>query len=159
MTMMIVGFAVLVGLGLAVIMKAWVHIRLAWASRSWAATQGTVCHTTIDCHGAGGSISLGKQHSFFANVIYQYVVNEKEYSNDQRCFGNDLESESQALLTAAHYPEGSTVSVAYNPQNPKQSVLEPGLSIAQCLPVGVGAMLISSGWFGLSIYAYPWLVG
>ncbi len=156
---MIVGFFVLVGIGSLVILKNWTHLQIAWVSRSWVITQGTICHTTIDCQGTGGSFSLRRQGSFFANVIYQYVVNDKKYSNDRRCFGNDLESESQALSTAAHYPEGSTVSVAYNPQNPKQSVLEPGLRFSQWVPLGVGAMLMSGGWAGLLIYGYPWLLG
>ncbi len=158
MTMMIVGFTALVGLGLAVIMKTWAHIRLVWASQSWVTTEGTVCHTTID-YGTRVFPSSGKQVFYFANVIYQYVVNDKEYSNDQRCFGNDRGSESQALKTAAHYPEGMKVSVVYNPQNPKQSVLESGLRLSQCVPFGFGTILMCGGWWGLSIYGYPWLVG
>ena len=154
---MVVVFVAIVGLGLAVLIRGFWEFREAWVSRSWAKTKGVICRTTIDYQGGGGTTSPGKRGSCFANVIYQYVVNDKEYTSDRQCFGDYRGSETRARSIADSYCEGTEVEVTYNPLNPKQAVLEPGLRLSQCMPMGIGVMLLGGGWLGLAKFGYEWL--
>ncbi len=156
---MSLGYVVLVGVGCAVtILSCW-HCREAWASRTWVRTKGIVCKTSIDYQGGGEIDRPKKKHSFFPNVIYRYEVNAKEYSNDRLHFGLSRGSEEQAQAVATYYWEGREVDVMYNPKNPRQSVLKPGLCPLQLLPLGFGAILLVGGCLGLMPFQLQGWIG
>ena len=83
-----------------------------------------------------GRISDAKLHSFrdndkhlnyMARVWHAYEVNGQSYTAEKISWGGQPYGRvaTQANEILARYPVGTPVKVYYNPQKPKQSVLEP----------------------------------
>ena len=58
------------------------------------------------------------------HVAYQYQVNGQTFNSDRLTFGSESTSESNGRKKIANYPEGSQVTVHYDPGNPNKAVLE-----------------------------------
>ena len=60
-------------------------------------------------------------------------------------------TESEARATVGRYPEGSSVTVHYSPDDPSVACLEPGTGDLQWLPLAIGAFCVVMGagiaWF------------
>ncbi|HYL73715.1 MAG TPA: DUF3592 domain-containing protein [Bryobacteraceae bacterium] len=96
----------------AILFGLWVRLKVkADASESWPSTMGRV---TFCWPGPR-----------YPAVEYTYMVNGEEFSGKRIWFG-----EARALLpsasagVAARYPKGGEVMVYYNPEKPRDSVLE-----------------------------------
>lgn len=61
----------------------------------------------------------------YPHVSYTYEVNGKKYHSSNIMAGGELGG-VKVESTLARYPLGSNVTVYYDPQNPKDAVLEPG---------------------------------
>jgi hypothetical protein len=101
---------------------------------------GRVVETRIDVMNANTEDS-----SFVPRVRYTYQVGGADYENDVvriglAGFGYPFESQAAAHL--ARYPLGSEVSVFYQSDNPKHSVLEPG-------QVGTARLTVAAALLGI----------
>jgi hypothetical protein len=114
----------------------------------WPKTAGVV--TSSDLIKTRGS--RGRTNTK-ARVIYAYTVAGKQYSNDDFQIAEAFRGiAASPRRTVAMYPVGATPSVSYNPKDPSESLLEPGLrpTHALCIPMALGsslgllALLISS---------------
>jgi hypothetical protein len=62
------------------------------------------------------------------DVSYSYRVNGRDYrSSNFRFMMPPIYQEDAARQLQSEYPEGASVKAAYNPRNPSQSVLNPGI--------------------------------
>lgn len=59
----------------------------------------------------------------FAEIRYEYRVNGKRYTGQRVSIGEDL-GDHDVAGTLQRYPQGSGVTVYYNPANPSEAVLE-----------------------------------
>ena len=86
---------------------------LANASMQWRKISGTI-----------KSVS-GFREKY--SVLYEYTVNRDTYKSNKICFTNTNSplNESASELERK-YALNQIINVFYNPQNPKQAVLEPG---------------------------------
>jgi len=92
------------------------------ASQSWTPTTGKVLKSRVEVMG-------GKYTHVKPRVIYEYEVNGQTYQNDlikasDKILVIQTRGSRAAYDTIDRYPEGATVAVYYNPQNPAQAVLE-----------------------------------
>lgn len=86
-------------------------------------------------------------------VLYEYQIGSRVYEGNTVSGGVfPYGSRSWALRRAGAYPAGSTVQVHFDPEDPEQSVLEPGLSLECLYPVAVLLLLHGTAW-GLLIYS------
>jgi Protein of unknown function (DUF3592) len=83
-------------------------------------------------------------------VAYSYRLNGHTYSaSNLRFMMPPIYQEDGARQIQAEYPEGTRATAAYNPRNPSQSVLEPGIP-----PTMWWRTLIPLFFWGLLAYLY-----
>ena len=63
-------------------------------------------------------------------VTYHYTVDGREHLASRTRFGDrfGISFSAPAVRTVRRYPVGSSVTVRYNPEDPAEAVLEPGLN-------------------------------
>jgi hypothetical protein len=117
---------------------------LSLASRHWPTTYARVTSSAVYTHGAGAGMS-------WAPVVqYEYEAAGAEHrsSNIRFLLGTFYNADAAAEVVAS-YPVGRQVSVAYDPQDPNRSVLEPGV------PQGMWTQaIIPLFFFGLCGYIF-----
>lgn len=110
-------------------------ISLGIQSQKWPSVKGQVQKSEIEksvssshSHSGGGKrrSSTGSSTCFSLLVEYLYDVNGQKYTSNTITYKGMDGSEKGALKLKQKYPAGSDVFVYYNPNKPKQSVLEPG---------------------------------
>ena len=95
------------------------------ASQAWPAVTGVVTVAELGkhmCHDRDDTTT------YSADISYDYVVNDRTYVNGVVNFGAVQTSDpSTARRVLKRYPVGLQVPVYYNPADPQEAVLEPGL--------------------------------
>lgn len=113
------------------------------ASQSWPSVTGVVTISELGKH-------LGNDRddstTYSADISYDYIVNDRDYVNGTVAFGSVQTSDpSLARLVLKRYPVGQPVTVYYNPANPRDAVLEPGLHGATWFLPIFGALFLVVG--------------
>src|SRR5262245_51454477 len=89
---------------------------------SFSTTTGVINHSEV----TDQSDSDGTTHG--VDISYHYEVAEHPYEGDRYRYGAGSSSDSAwARDAVATYSEGSEVKVFYNPKDPSEAVLSPGL--------------------------------
>jgi hypothetical protein len=113
--------------GLYLFLKGARRVQLAVASTKWPATAGKVVssETTRDVSTYRRSVSV----TFNTATVIHYTVNGQDYVTDTLRIGQTLGSgdKSDAALQRLRYPAGKDVTVAYDPANPVNADMKPGL--------------------------------
>jgi hypothetical protein len=114
----------LIGLAFALCFHAWRERRLVEASQSWPSTYGKVVRAEVvhERCSPNGSIS----NVFKADIRYEYVVDSRELEGSSVTIGGDLSTSERQRAEARvrTYPVGSSVTVFYDPRDPKTACLE-----------------------------------
>jgi hypothetical protein len=107
----------------------------------WPETQGQVRECRII------EIPLRNRKEYRTTATYEYAVNGTQYRSQRRFFGEEATggSRSQAEQLHLKYRVGSQVTVYYNPDNPKEAVLELGVHKALGWMTGFGLLFVSMG--------------
>lgn len=85
-------------------------------SQTWISTTGEIIKSRVE-------VSGGEYTSVSPKIVYKYRVGENEYTCDEISFSVLGRNES-AYETVDRYPEGMSVTVYYNPDNPNEATLE-----------------------------------
>jgi len=124
-------------------------IGLGWSSSSWPKAEGKIIDSesrSFSIPGASTRSSglFGGMEYRETDLIYEYVVNGREYRSSTYCFGAWMERAGKA------HRVGRRVSVYYDPEHPEVSVLKPGLQFGALF----GLVPISAGiaWACLASY-------
>lgn len=107
--------------------------------RSWPTTQGKVLERRV-----GEPMGTSRGRSFIPVVKYTYVVDGKEYTNDQVYLikrSGGMHDKMQKLVDSFPDP----VPVHYNPKNPAESYLISNPTSTSWLLVGFGALALLLG--------------
>lgn len=97
------------------IYKAWKNVQMAKASVNWPTTTGRITNVGIK------KVMFRRQPL----ISYAYSVNGAPFTSERVSFaGGYKPKEVDPLL--ARYPVGSDVTVAHDPQNPREATLETG---------------------------------
>lgn len=116
-------------------------------SKGWLQTSGEVQSSKLKVHRGTNSDGVGTD-SYYAQVVYKYTVNGIQYRSDRVFFGQDAStSKVSAKRRVAEYAPGNQVKVYYDPENPKVSVLEPGIHLGVFLLLAFGIAFTCSGLF------------
>jgi len=116
-------------------------------SKNWPTAPGVVTDAQVTMHYDDEGTRMYKPV-----VAYRYDVDGLAYDGDRRTFGNySSNNRGRAEKIVAQYRPGSQIQVHYKPDDPGESVLEPGtswvLAIFLLFPVvfiGVGIAILLS---------------
>ena len=97
------------------------------------------------------SIVTSNDNDLLPNIIFCYEVNGQAYQRSVEFPRDVTPSQEFASSYVDRYPEGSHVLVYYNPENPENATLEPGLGQGDWLVFAIGlGMLV----FGILFLAF-----
>lgn len=92
-----------------------------WKATGFPATVGTVAHSEVVVdHDDDGT-------SYRVDVRYTYSVDRRQYEGDTYRYGMTSFGENEAYQIVESLAAGREVDVYYNPQDPADSVLRPGI--------------------------------
>ncbi len=112
---------------------------LAWGSlsNSWPSTTGRIFSSHLSSSRDNDGATYG------AAVTYEYYIGAQRYFSDRVSFGDYNSSDSRhASGILSRYPEGTIVTVYFNPLRPSMSVLEQGAGGGAFIPLGLGAAFV-----------------
>jgi hypothetical protein len=138
--------ALLAGLG-------WRRARaLTEAAQRWLDAPGKVLAASAERRGGGSATS---RNAYYAPLIrYAYVVNGREREGSRLRFGlTTARSRGGAEKLLAPYPVGAAIKVRYDPENPDQSVLEPGRTSSNLLFAAIACFLLLLGGAAIVVMA------
>lgn len=102
----------------------------AYASMNWPSALGTIRQSVVKAS-RNSEVSVGSRTKYSADVSYRFAVNGISFDGDRVDFGsagsNGSSDRSYAEGMVIAYPRGREVRVYYAPENPDESVLEPGI--------------------------------
>ncbi len=132
-------------IGLALVFAGYRTYRKSDESISWPTTMGTVKTSEV-------RRTVGANNEFHSYIEYEYSVLGTDYVSNKVTFGElagfqDIKK-SIAQKAVNRYPAGSTVTVYYDPQDPKKAVLQRG---------GDSALLWLGGAFMVSAVVFYFL--
>ena len=137
------GLFVLIGIGLSI--KGVFVYNEDKDSETWPQAPGTIIHSSL-----GEEENEKGEISYFADIKFRYSVDSVIYTNDRlsywKILGSDPKKFEQKLLK---YPLNKKVIVYYNPENPKQGYLEPGISFGSYIS-NFGGFI----YFNFNMYLY-----
>ena len=135
-------FAFFLG-GAAALFFGYRNRQKATESLNWPKVQGTITEAEVkkdyDTDAEGFTTT-----TYAPKIQYQYQVGEEEFTNDQISFGGTrtYSSSKKAEEALSQYPVNGSVTVYYNPENPKEAVLVQGTKGTMTLII-VGAVFIA----------------
>lgn len=111
-------------------------------TKKWNSVKGKVLSSNIDSIKYVGEDA---DQLYKARVEYQYSVNGESYSSRKIFYGDYLRSNIpwRAKKIIKKYAKDETVTVYYNPEKPKESVLEIGVNFVVYKTLFVSALFIS----------------
>jgi len=137
-----------------VLMGVFIFIWGAWsakngkASEEWADASGFIIKSYIKAPDGDIATARDKFGRFQTKIIYQYTAGGRLYSGSNIAFGDfSIRSRKQAITVSQKYPEGKRITIYYDPDNPGNSVLEPGISMNCYGFMGLGFTAMAAGIF------------
>lgn len=135
----------------------WLGRRQAAGGRAWASAPGEILVSGVD---PAGSHTSDDSADCVAAVRYRYAVAGRVYEGERIRFGGRTNTTRLiAERTVARYPVGRSVTVLYDPRNPKNAVLErksgtqPVLYVFLAVFVAIAAVLVAHAIAGKVLYA------
>jgi hypothetical protein len=121
-------------------------------AQNYPTTAGAVTHSEVEGHG-------GRHSNYSPNVLYKYAVAGKTYSSNRYRFGDVYAVEGKAHQIVGEHPVGKQVRVYYNPDDPADALLQPGVDGGDLflatfllpfnlLVVVIGSLLAGKVWRG-----------
>ncbi|MGE0076420.1 MAG: DUF3592 domain-containing protein [Bacteroidales bacterium] len=142
---LIIGLIVLI-IGLIVLFLALRAIKKSKASSQWLTTKGEITKS-----GTTKDMNIERGYSVYnADIEYKYIVNGKEYTSSRIYFGSSISmtgKEEKSNLLARKYPLLRKVTVYYNPENEKESVLETETQSELYWGIAISIIVIAFGIF------------
>jgi len=119
-----------------------VNLISALSSRRWPSTSGVVVVSDLQrSWDSDGTIEYRPELS------YRYTVQGSEFVASRARFGDRLSINwsGPAVRIVTKYPVGKVVSVRYNPDDPGEAVLEPGLNALIFVGIAFGLVFLLFG--------------
>ncbi len=147
---------ILMALGVSFTRSGLRGIRYAWGSKAWPSTPGEIVSVTIE---EQKPISEHDRHPTYRPIVaYSYSIGGKSFGGQHRKFNDDVivyGSEEKAQAAIAQYPVGQKVKVYYEPDNPRNAVLEPGKAGPAWRTLSAGILCLVLGiipiWIAIAV--------
>ena len=147
----LIGFGVIaIAIGVALYVIQFRQGLRATASKQWPTSPGTVVASALEKSPDG-------RWRYRAAVQYRYRAGGKDYQSNRIFWGGNEGRQKHMASVIAAYPQGSKVSVRYDPQNPNEAVLDPTQNIGSRPLVLYAMAMIALGLFTLTGAAYTLL--
>jgi hypothetical protein len=130
----------LLGLGVWTTLHGLEVVRQGKDTANWPTTQGVITRVEV----------IKQRKSSHVEIAYTFSVDGRRYASDKVWLGQGLLDESYKDT----YPQGKSVTVYHDPDDPSWAVLEPGKANYIWLIFGLVLVLIPVGLFGLVAYAW-----
>ena len=129
--------------GSLAVYAGWRDYCLAKATVDWPSTAGEIVSSEV----VGSYTDSVKSYWAVRPVVrYVYNVDGQQLEGDRLTLGlrqrDSQRSEEDAQATIAKYPQGQQVRVFYSPNDPTQSVLEPGAPNGLLVPILIGMLIV-----------------
>ncbi len=130
--------------GAGVLYRAGVQLKRSLAARNWPVVAGTVVQSDLKVRRSQEGVS------FAPHVVYRYAFGRHEYTARRIWLSGQVAGpRSWAERVVQRYPRGQRVRVYVNPQDPAESVLEPGFRFVHVLLFLLGAVFLLGGLVGM----------
>jgi Protein of unknown function (DUF3592) len=118
-----------------------------YRTHSWPTVSATVVESRWLTHHATGDAynqqQMGKGYTHTPEIKYTYQVSGAAFTSLRYRHGNATQTSVPVVQEiVARYPVGQTVLVYYDPENPADSVIEPGAGAKTWLGFGGGLGLL-----------------
>jgi hypothetical protein len=102
-----------------------------FASRNYPAVSGEITHSELTRdHGSKGGTTYG------VDIRYSYAIDGRSFDGTRYRYNAGASSDSTwARKAVASHPVGASIQVFYNPQNPQDALLSPGVDGADLMLV------------------------
>jgi hypothetical protein len=121
------------------------------ASNRWPFAIGELESTDLKLviyNGTDSGGGTGLASALVVNFRYSYTVADKKYNGSRVTYSDGINKTTRALRKLQKKYQGkSLIQVYYNPANPNNSVLVPGLSLFNFTPLISSALFILVGIF------------
>ena len=144
-----IGFIIVLVIGLVVLVKFGRDILLGQKSRSWPKISGTILQSSLEAH--HHTDDDGRTSTTYGVMVsYKYSVSGQEFEGNRRTF-SDVRTGSRRRTEAllARYPQGGQVDVYYDPQDPSSCVLETGVGGSTYVLLVFAVVLVLVGLAGV----------
>ena len=149
----------LIAIGAIVLGYGVKKVMVAAASKGWTPVPGVIEESVVEEKMFKPDMPRqadNKSTSFHANIRYRFSANNKSFTGTRVSFGDhDANYRSYADDLVQRYPKDGEVTVYYNPANPEQSVLEPGVQPQTWVIIIVGVVLLAAGGMWLRSSSKP----
>lgn len=125
----------------------------AKASKSWPSVDGVVIESRVETK---KSNDRKDGPTYKAVVVYKYEVGGEEFSSDRIWFGGEVSTSKRTQMRdiVKGYPEGQPTEVHYDPENPAEAVLQPGVFFTSYFMIIFGAVFAVPGGIMLLVAAF-----
>ena len=126
---------IFVAIGLWFLIRFSLNLRKAKRAENWPTMDGVITQSQISIQRSRDSDDGRVSNLYGALVRYSYRVKGEEYSGDRIAFVDvHTGDEERARDILARYPLGAAVRVFYNPADPQNAMLEPGVNQQAFVP-------------------------
>jgi len=137
-------------MGIATFVPNIINLNKGLESQNWNETEGVILTSEITSHQETNPDSEGHYETetyYDVNIVYQYTVIGVNYSYHRISFSDfaSTPNHNEAQQLVNKYPAGENVTVFYNPNNPSEAVLEPGITNTNNIFLIIGIILIIAG--------------
>jgi hypothetical protein len=147
----LIGFGVIaIAIGGALYVTQFRQGLRANASKQWPISSGTVTVSALEK-------SPDSRWRYRAAVQYRYRVGSKEYQSNRIFWGGNEGRWKHMESVIATYPQGSKVSVHYDPQNPAEAVIDPAQNAGSKPLVLYAVAMVALGLFVFTLGVYALL--
>ncbi len=114
----------------------------AKASTDWPTTDGKVIESELERHRDNEGETMYK-----ALVVYEYTLDGGEFESDRVWFGGGYSTSDRSDMQSVvrEYSVGKKVTVYYSPDDPSESVPQPGAFFSSYLLFGIGLIFLAVG--------------
>ena len=121
-----------------------------WTSRTWPQIEGTIVESKVtftsrtEQHQVDSrrpEETVTRTHeTFFPSIKYEFELDGRKFEGTRITASDTGMTSQEAATQTKQYPPGARTVVFYNPQNPADSVLVPGIATTSILSIVFGSI-------------------
>ncbi len=135
--------------GAIISVYGWHILQDAQASQNWPSIRGEIVASMVTEN------KSDEGTTYYADVTFEYVVNNQRYSADQVNFGQLSSFKRQhAQDIVDRYQEGDRILVYYNPEMRETAVLEPGVTWRSNYALILGLIFTIVSGISMSVFLF-----
>jgi hypothetical protein len=130
---------------------------IANESLSWSSVEGSVVkaevRTDVSLRNSATGATPNAHVEYYVSVNYTYDIEGNPYFSSRYSFGQGdrasrhyRERADAVAAAASRFPDGTAVTVHYDPKQPTEAVLATGWNWGTFAPLLIGIFLGGSGW-------------